>query len=64
MNSSISSKAEFYKSCRSSMNEYDDGEDFPGFSKLIAETKENEAEKKGIISSIFCKNKEKRAVKE
>lgn len=45
------------------MNEYDDGEDFPGFSKLAAEAKKHEAEKKGTIRSIFCKNKEKRVAK-
>lgn len=56
MKFSISSKAEFYKNCRNNMNEYDDGEDFSGFSKLVAEAKEHKAEKKGTIRSIFYKN--------
>lgn len=63
MNPSISSKTEFYKNCRSSINEYDDGEDFSGFSKLVAEAKKHETERKGTIRSIFCENKEKSVAK-
>lgn len=40
MNYDASSKVQIYKSRRSSMNEYDDGENFQGFSKLATEARE------------------------
>lgn len=39
MNLSIDSKIELHKSCRRSMDKYDDGEDFPGFSKIVEKDK-------------------------
>ena len=46
MNYNVSSKVEFYRNCRSSRDEYNDGEDFSGFRKLTAETREKRLNRK------------------
>ena len=58
MNLSISSKADYYRNRRNSMDKYNDSDsdDFPGFRKLGDKEKDHKP-KKMFIRSIFCKNK-------
>lgn len=64
MNYDASSKVQIYKSRRSSMNEYDAGENFQGFSKLATEARPKEIKQKVTISSILCRNKVKSVTKD
>lgn len=64
MNYDASSKVQIYKSRRSNMDEYDDGENFQGFSKLAIEAREEENKQKVTIGSILCRNKVKSVTKD
>lgn len=64
MNYGAGSKVQIYKCCRSSMNEYDDGENFQGFSKLATEAREKVIKQKVTIGSILCRNKMKSVTKD
>ena len=57
MCSNISSKADYYRNPRSSMDKHDDGDDFSNFHKLVEEAKEHESEKKSFLKFIFYKSK-------
>ena len=64
MNYDASSKVQIYKSHRSNIDEYDDGENFQGFSKLAIEAREEENKQKVTIGSILRRNKVKSVTKD
>lgn len=64
MNYNASSKVEFHRNCRSSRDEYNDGEDFSGFRKLAAETREKTVKQKVTKGSILCRTKVKSITKD
>lgn len=57
MNPNVSSKVDYYKNRRNSMNCYDEyyDDEFPGFYKLAEESKNNRAPQKGIIKAALGK---------